>query len=907
MLLVAMATLITHAAAPSNYYQSANNKKGEALKTAMRSIIYNRTEKSYDYLWTAFYTTDVRDGDKVWDMYSNYNDLTLGDDQDRGSGNAEGQYYNREHSFPQSWFGSNTPMYTDLHHIYPTDKFVNGKRSNYPFGETTGNKYKSQNNFSKLGNCTDSDYSGIVFEPADQYKGDFARTYFYMVTCYEEKLHDWFTNYSSTDVVHVLDGSTYPGLQLWQLNMLLKWAANDRVSQKEIDRNNAVYGIQGNRNPFIDYPGLEQYIWGSKKDDAFSYNNYVTPTTWSTEYNEGSGSGQGQGGETTGDYYAKVTSINDIESGGTFLIVYEGDSKALNGALTSFDVTGNTISVTISDNKITATSTINESSFTITTVSGGYSIKSASGYYIGNTSSSSNALSSSTTTAYANTITFENENVNITNNNTYLRYNSASDQARFRYFKASSYSSQQAIQLYKLVENTPTTINPIFNNLSDLRVNYSSTLTLTKGTSGSENFVTNGTATLTSLNTNVVTVSGLTITPVAVGTALIIVNTSATTTYNAGEKTFPITVVAPEGQTTAMPAEGEALLFGESFGDNSGSARDWSDSYSVKSGVSDVYSGITGYNITNAKQSKNTVGSTASGLMQTTQGTDASIIIGPLNVADYEDLRLIYQWKAGSIKGSYSTSAYYATSANGTYTSLTGTGTGATTFVERSYSLPAAAQVSTLYLKIVWNTSNTQAVIDEVQLFGSSAASIEITLNSSGYATYCSEYPLDFSGYETADYSAWQITGVSGQAITFSQITGSVKGGTGILLKGEGNATITLSSADSDNTLDDNLLYGTLAPTYVGADEYYGLSGTKFVKVNPGTVKAGKALLPASVVGEVSDVKALAFVFEETDQIESLTTPSPMGEKRIFNLAGQRLSKPQKGVNIINGKKVIIK
>ena len=168
-------------------------------------------------------------------------------------------------------------MYTDLHHIYPTDGFVNNKRANYPFGETANPTYTSANDFSKLGPCSYTGYTGTVFEPADEYKGDFARTYFYMVTCYEEKLHDWYTNYSSTDVVRVIDGSTYPAFQTWQLNMLMEWAKNDPVSEKETNRNNAVYAIQNNRNPFIDYPGLEEYIWGSMTTTEFSYDNYVQP------------------------------------------------------------------------------------------------------------------------------------------------------------------------------------------------------------------------------------------------------------------------------------------------------------------------------------------------------------------------------------------------------------------------------------------------------------------------------------------------------------------------------------------------------------------------------------------------------------------------------------------------------
>ena len=168
------------------------------------------------------------------------------------------------------------PMYTDLHHMYPTDKIVNNKRSNYPFGETANPSWKSANDFSKLGPCSVEGYSGVVFEPNDEYKGDFARTYFYMVTCYEEKLPDWYTNYS--DSKPTLDGNTYPGLQKWQKEMLMKWAKNDPVSEKEINRNNAVYGIQNNRNPFIDYPGLEEYIWGDLKDVAFSYDHYQSPT-----------------------------------------------------------------------------------------------------------------------------------------------------------------------------------------------------------------------------------------------------------------------------------------------------------------------------------------------------------------------------------------------------------------------------------------------------------------------------------------------------------------------------------------------------------------------------------------------------------------------------------------------------
>jgi endonuclease I len=273
------------------YYQNADGKKGAELKTALCGIIYNRTERTYGDLWTDFQKTDKRADGKVWDMYSNATNFEFGTHQDKGSGGStEGEFYNREHSWPNSWFGGKIqPMYTDLYHIYPTDKLVNNKRGNNPFGETNGEFFKSKNDFSKLGACTYSGYTGTVFEPNDEYKGDFARTYFYMVTCYEEKIVDWYTTYGINNndankkdtkeaVMATLDGKTYPGLSAWQLEMLLKWAKNDPVSEKETNRNKAVYDIQKNRNPFIDYPGLEQYIWGDMKDQAFSYNNYVQPT-----------------------------------------------------------------------------------------------------------------------------------------------------------------------------------------------------------------------------------------------------------------------------------------------------------------------------------------------------------------------------------------------------------------------------------------------------------------------------------------------------------------------------------------------------------------------------------------------------------------------------------------------------
>lgn len=283
-----MAVTNAYAQGPNDsgtYYAAADGKKGAELKSALHQIIKNgHTSNSYNSLWTHFRTTDKRADGKVWDMYSSATNFTFGTDQ-AGSYSQEGDVYNREHSFPNSWFGGSSShiAYSDLHHLYPTDGYVNNRRGNFCFGENNGESYKSIGGFSKLGNCT---YAGSgapkAFEPNDIYKGDFARTYFYMVTRYENEIVSWFQNYGNKEgVSETLAGNKYPGLTDWQVSMFLAWSKKDPIDSpiaKETPRNNAVYGIQHNRNPFIDYPGLEEYIWGSMTDVAFSYDHYQQPS-----------------------------------------------------------------------------------------------------------------------------------------------------------------------------------------------------------------------------------------------------------------------------------------------------------------------------------------------------------------------------------------------------------------------------------------------------------------------------------------------------------------------------------------------------------------------------------------------------------------------------------------------------
>ena len=260
---------ILQAQVPNGYYSSAEGLSGENLKTELHEIINNHHSQSYDDLWTDFQTTDDKTDGTVWDMYSDNPDgdppyvYYFVDDQ-CGNYSGEGSCYNREHSFPKSWFNEALPMNTDLYHLYPTDGYVNGQRGNYPYGETDSPGWTSKNG-SKRGPCSYPGYSGTIFEPIDEYKGDFARTYFYIITRYEDKVAGWESNSSSADAM--LDGTTYPAFEQWAIDMLIDWHQNDPVSDKETNRNNAVYDIQENRNPFIDHPEYVNEIWGDPEEE----------------------------------------------------------------------------------------------------------------------------------------------------------------------------------------------------------------------------------------------------------------------------------------------------------------------------------------------------------------------------------------------------------------------------------------------------------------------------------------------------------------------------------------------------------------------------------------------------------------------------------------------------------------
>lgn len=520
----------------TTYYANADGKQAAALKTAMYGIISNGVSYlDYSDLWTAYATTDVRPDGYIWDRYCNTN-MTYGTNQDDGTlGSSEGQRYNREHSWPKSWFGGSTSkgVGTDLNHVVAADKYANNTRGSEIYGEVKSvTKTFSNSRFGTGGYGSHTSYD--VFEPADTLKGDFARIYFYMVTMYQGNLSSWYSSYgSSTNLGRVIDGSTYPAFQSWYKEMLLAWAAADPVSAMEVSRNNAVYNKQNNRNPFIDFPGLEQYIWGTASSTNLSVANYVDPY-------DGSGTGGTGGGESGSGsyYYEKVASASDLTDG-QYLIVCESANVAFNGGLETLDAASNTIGVTISNSKITATSTTEAAEFTIAAkTGGGYSIKSASGVYIGHTGSS-NALKTSSSDDYTNTITISDGNATVTCNSKLLRYNATSGQTRFRYFG----SEQTAIQLYKKVEGTSGN-DPVVTTASFTTASK----TLQVGGTFTQMVTTNsdGAVTYSSDDTSVATVDSSTglVTAIAEGSTTITADIAATSNYTQGSASYTVVVEA---------------------------------------------------------------------------------------------------------------------------------------------------------------------------------------------------------------------------------------------------------------------------------------------------------------------------------------------------------------------------
>ena len=286
------------------YYESIDGTSGKDLMDAIQCVAkqgYRADDFRYDSVWLAFKHTDLRPDSYIWEIYSDCEFIYEKDRTSNTTQTGECKGYNREHAMCQSWFGTtslaeqemssskkNSPG-SDIFHIYPASYGMNSRRGNRPYGEVltaanvsgNGTKYGTPVQTISVTNSVAGAYvegsitlSTNVLEPADEYKGDIARSYFGTMVKWAG---EWTFNRNENGQVifdATIDADTHYapennyGLTPYGLALLLKWHRQDPVSQKEVDRNNGIQLTQGNRNPFIDYPYLVEYIWGERSGQA---------------------------------------------------------------------------------------------------------------------------------------------------------------------------------------------------------------------------------------------------------------------------------------------------------------------------------------------------------------------------------------------------------------------------------------------------------------------------------------------------------------------------------------------------------------------------------------------------------------------------------------------------------------
>ena len=277
---------------PEGYYSSLKGKKGAELKTAIHNIIKNAKVLEYGskkgHTWWGFWSTDRDERGYFIDRYSAEKEWVMSTSQ-----GAAGAGMNIEHSFPKSWWGGATVQaYKDLYNLMPCKKEINTTKNNFPMGKVvSGDK---GNGWTKVGKGDDNN---MYWEPADPWKGDFARGYMYMATAYQDY------NWEGKQALQILQQGAYPTLQKWAYTLYIQWAKADKPDPVEIKRNNDVAKIQGNRNPYVDFPNLMEYVWGDSTNIAFN----PETTVKSSSYVNGEGGG---GGSIDPDPNPDATEVN---------------------------------------------------------------------------------------------------------------------------------------------------------------------------------------------------------------------------------------------------------------------------------------------------------------------------------------------------------------------------------------------------------------------------------------------------------------------------------------------------------------------------------------------------------------------------------------------------------------------
>ena len=498
---------------PETYYDDVENLMGNDLLLGLHDLMFE-THKTY----TSYADLGKNEYQRYTDPYPGKDGYVIGFYSHRAiKADWDGNSYNREHVWAQSLSGKTTnggddDLYgtsgggADMHHIRPEVSGLNKSRGNKLFGEVS--------NGSTWDGYIEGDlisyYSGNVFEPHDEVKGDVARIVMYMYMHYNTRTYlggsdaTYNERYTDIDKPLIITNIIAKSNADDCFNLLLEWNDLDPVDEIEETRNEAASKYQGNRNPFIDHPEYAEYIWGDQTivdkevvgmeidtsnvktlfnvGDTFTYDGLEVSYVYddnskrsTSDYEVIAPSLDSKGNKivtvnsksydfsatynitvtdveipSSGSQFEKVTNVNQIEDG-QYLIVNENHDAALNSGLSSIDVVNNYVDVTINDNIIDYDESLSNAVVTITKEdSTNYSIQTSLGTYIYSTGSE-NELNTSSSKQNI-TIFFTNNDVDICFNNKRLRFNSAKNQMRFRFYKSSSYTGQEAIQLYKYVE-----------------------------------------------------------------------------------------------------------------------------------------------------------------------------------------------------------------------------------------------------------------------------------------------------------------------------------------------------------------------------------------------------------------------------------------------------------------------
>lgn len=358
-----------------NYAASLKGLSGADLKTKLHSLMQPTKVLSYGSgsgsTWSGFYQTDRNaETNECYNRYST-------DTYYFSSSTSAISGMNIEHSFPKSWWGGSTNnAYRDLYNLYPCKSTVNTKKSNYPMGVVTNASIYNVDGDCKVGTGTAGGSTIQLWEPIDEYKGDFARSYMYMAITYSN------LTFQGTQGLQIMTNEDYPGMKSWATTLYRQWSKQDKVTDLERDRNNAVAKIEGNRNLLVDFPYLAEYVWGDSTSVAFDPSTAITTADDDDRYMNT----QEVDPDTpsTGDDNIRFQKINTITSDeNQYLIVIseDGTLKAAQPISNGTKTFGYLYTTTVTDNSGIISLATDNISYTLKATTGGYYLIDNQGRY----------------------------------------------------------------------------------------------------------------------------------------------------------------------------------------------------------------------------------------------------------------------------------------------------------------------------------------------------------------------------------------------------------------------------------------------------------------------------------------------------------------------------------------------